>query len=414
MLRYDAGRAPSRDAHARTPLEPLLSTAVPFREPSQPPAFPTLDAAAFDQDLSALRAELGASFEPEELTHFHKLERWGRACTLLGYATAWLVPNPVSALLLAQGSTTRWTMVAHHVTHRGYDRVRDVPARYTGRGFAVGWRRFVDWLDWIAPDAWRHEHNVLHHGRTGERVADPDLVEDTTGWLRDSRMPRWAKYLLVALIASTWKLTYYAPNTFQEWRRSERRRAGGGKEGDSRLVEAFNPLTAEGRAFWATCVLPYVAVRFVLLPLLFLPLGTWAALSVFINSVLAEVITNLQTFVLIAPNHAGDDLYRFDDRASGRAEYYVRQVVGATNYRTGGDVVDFLHGGLNYQIEHHLWPDLTLRQYQWLQPRVKSLCEKHGVPYVQEGVFRRVGKLLHIMVGKTSMRRLSSRQVSAD
>jgi hypothetical protein len=43
----------------------------------------------------------------------------------------------------------------------------------------VGWRRFVDRLDWIAPDVWQHEHNILHHGRTGERVAAPDLVEAT-------------------------------------------------------------------------------------------------------------------------------------------------------------------------------------------------------------------------------------------
>ena len=40
-----------------------------------------------------------------------------------------------------------------------------------------------------------------------------------------------------------------------------------------------------------------------------------------------------------------------------------------------------------------------------MQPQVKAVCEKHGVPYVQEGLHRRVKKLLDIMVGATSMRR---------
>jgi len=386
------------------------SAAISIVEDAPRPAFasfPSLDAEAFDRDLQTLRTEVEASFGPEDLAHLRKIERWGRGCTLLGYATAWLVPNPLSALLIAQGNTARWTMMAHHSTHRGYDRVPGVPTRFTGRHFATGWRRFLDWPDWIHPDAWRHEHNALHHGRTGE-MADPDLVEHNTGWLRDSRMPLLVKYAIVAFFACTWKLTYYAPNTFLEWRRLERRRAGLPDDGgDMRLATAFNPLSAAGRAFWLTCVLPYAALRFALLPALFAPLGAWAVFCVFANSVLAELLTNLQSFVLIAPNHAGDDLYRFHDRAENHAEFSVRQVVGSVNYTTGGDVVDFLHGWLNYQIEHHLWANLPMIRYRQLQPRVKALCEKHGVPYVQEGVFRRVKKLVDIMVGRTSMRTLA-------
>ncbi|HZH17604.1 MAG TPA: fatty acid desaturase [Archangium sp.] len=389
-----------------------MNTAVDMRvEESPRSAFPGLnvDEEAFARDLQALRTEMESSLGPEDRAHFRKIERWGRVCSALGYATAWLAPNPLSALLIAQGNTARWTMMAHHVTHRGYDRVPGMPEHRTGRAFATGWRRFLDWPDWIHPDAWRHEHNALHHGRTGE-TADPDLVEENTEFLRRSNMPLLAKYAVVAFFACTWKLTYYAPNTFLEWRRAERRRAGVKDEGGNlRLVTAFNPLTADGRAFWWTCILPYVGLRFVLLPALFAPLGAWAMASVFANSVLAELLTNLQSFVLIAPNHAGDDLYRFHDRAKSNAEFSVRQVLGSVNYATGGDVVDFLHGWLNYQIEHHIWPSLPMSKYQQVQPRVKALCEKHGVPYVQEGVFRRVKKLVDIMVGRNSMRTVPTR-----
>jgi hypothetical protein len=39
---------------------------------------------------------------------------------------------------------------------------------------------------------------------------------------------------------------------------------------------------------------------------------------------------------------------------------------------------------------------------------VKALCEKHGIPYRQESVFRRFGRLLDVAVGKTSMRQLEA------
>jgi len=41
-------------------------------------------------------------------------------------------------------------------------------------------------------------------------------------------------------------------------------------------------------------------------------------------------------------------------------------------------VNDFLHGWLNYQIEHHVWPSLSALSYQRAQPELKSICEKYG------------------------------------
>jgi fatty acid desaturase len=138
---------------------------------------------------------------------------------------------------------------------------------------------------------------------------------------------------------------------------------------------------------------------------MYLPFGPLAAASALVNSVAAEALSNVHTFFVIGPNHTGDDLYRFDDRPPSRGAGYVRQVIASANYRTGSDVVDFVHMWLNYQIEHHVFPDLPMRQYQLVQPKLRAICEKHGVPYVQEGVFRRVKKLVDVFVGKTKMRR---------
>jgi fatty acid desaturase len=48
----------------------------------------------------------------------------------------------------------------------------------------------------------------------------------------------------------------------------------------------------------------------------------------------------------------------------------------SVNYKTGSDLNDFMHGYLNYQIEHHIWPDLTMLSYKKAQPLVKKVRAK--------------------------------------
>jgi fatty acid desaturase len=387
-----------------------VSTQAPDQRAQEPP-----DLAAFARDVDALRARLEAGLGPSDLAHFQKMERWGRVATGLGYATAWLGPNPVSVALLALGSTARWTIVAHHVSHRGLDRVPGAPSRYKSKLFARGLRRrVVDWLDWVDPEAWDYEHNVLHHYRVGER-ADPDLVEHHMDAVRTARLPDAVKLGIVAFYATTWRLVYYAPNTFQVLREARRAKANGGAgapaedvdEVETRIFRSFDPRTAEGRAFYAS-IAPYALVRFGLAPLAFSALGPAAGVSVLVNTALAEVVSNVHTFCLIAPNHAGDDLYRFSERPVGRGELYARQVLGSADFTGGSDVADFLQGFLNYQIEHHLFPDLPPSKLREAQPAVRALCAKHGIPYVREPLRQRVRQLLDIMVGRRSMKRAAT------
>ena len=173
--------------------------------------FNSLDYRAIGNELKQIRTELDASRSEDDFRHLRKIELWGRLCTM-GFATAWIVPNPLSALLISQGNFTRWTMITHHVTHRGYDKTPGIPPRYTSKVFARGWRRFVDWLDWIVPAAWDWEHNIFHHYYTGE-VTDPDLVERNVDFFREWRLPRPIKAFVILFFMCTWKLIYYAPNT---------------------------------------------------------------------------------------------------------------------------------------------------------------------------------------------------------
>jgi fatty acid desaturase len=354
---------------------------------------------AFFTELDALEAELRAELSAADLAHLEKMARWGRACSTAGWATSWMGPNLLSAGLIALGRSARWTMVGHHVSHGGYDRL-DAP-RYHRRNFARGRRRLRDWLDVIPPDGWDREHNNLHHTRLGE-TADPDLVEANLDWLRDSDLPRPVRYALVALLASAWKWIYYAPSTMQEALVATGASAERRSLADWRV---WSPTHPDGRALWLRGFLPYAGVNFALLPAFFLPLGPLAAASAASNSLLAELLTNLHTFVIITTNHAGEDVFAFQDAPTSRRDFQLRQILGSVNYRCGGDLNDFLHGWLNYQIEHHVWPDLSMRQYQRAQPKLKALCEKHGVPYLQESVWTRLRKTADIMVGAADMRR---------
>lgn len=366
----------------------------------------TIDYRGFAREVTALRREIQASFGQEDLAHLYKVQRWGRACSALGYASAWVIPNPLSAFLISQGIVTRWLLM-HHIGHRGYDKVPGVPSRYTSKVFAQGFRRYLDWFDWIVPEAWNYEHNVLHHYNTGEK-GDPDLVERNVAFLRRSRRPRWQRYLYVALLAATWKVAYYAPSTLMQLQNQRRRRSGHGTARSASFVALFNPITHSGREFWLRCLLPYTLGRFVILPALFLPLGVRAALFVLINSLFAEVITNVHEFCVIGPNHTGDDIYRFDEPIKDKSEFFARQVLGSVNYSCGSDAIDYPQSWLNYQIEHHLYPDIPMLKYQQYHERVRALCTRYGLAYRKEPLHRRIRKLLSVMIGDSSMLRIES------
>ncbi|MDO9236385.1 MAG: fatty acid desaturase [Aquabacterium sp.] len=363
------------------------------------------DVENFTQEIMALRRSANERMGEADFKHLKKIERWGRFCTVIGYATAWLIPNPVSAFLISLGNVNRWTNIAHPIMHKGYDKIDGIPDRYTSKGFAKGWRRLLDWGDWIYPAAWDNEHNRLHHYNLGE-AADPDQAELNLAWLRESKIPMPLRYITVALFAAFWKPLYYAPNTLKHLRSNKKNVLGEERQtGAMTQPELWNPFNPAAREVWLKSMLPYIGLRFVLIPALFTPLGSTAVLCVLVNSLLAEIITNLHTFLVIVPNHTGDDLFLFEDTVNTKSEFFLRQITGSTNFKTGGDFNDFMHGWLNYQIEHHLWPDLPMKQYQQLQPQVKALCEKYGVPYVQESVWKRLKKTVDIMVGNTSMPR---------
>ena len=83
-----------------------------------------------------------------------------------------------------------------------------------------------------------------------------------------------------------------------------------------------------------------------------------------------------------APNHKGMPVLE-DGK---EPDYLLRQVLTSRNVR-GGPMVDFLMGGLNYQIEHHLFPSMPRPNLRHAQPLVRAFCQERGIAYSQSSIF---------------------------
>jgi len=375
-----------------------------------------IDKKQLQKDLEKIKADLGPVGQ-EDFKHLLKLESWGRGATLIGFFLIYFVSALelsvglgsfgfwtlaiISAILLGVGNVYRWANVTHPVLHSAYDKVPNIPFNYTKAGYARGKRRFIDWLDWIKPEAWEYEHNIMHHYHLGEDD-DPDNVERNLQWLIQSKVPMWLRRVIIYIFAAVWKPVYYAPNTLRILENKERRK--------KRLPEItdyhISPFTKNGAELWKNYYLPYILVKFIALPMLFLPLGIEAFYNAVIIMLIAEVYANLHSFLVIVPNHSAGDIYQFSEPHKSQGEFYLRQIMGSVNYNTGSDFIDSLSGFLNYQIEHHLFPNIPHSYYQKMQPLVKEVCAKHNLEYRQESVFKRIGMTIDLMVGKTKLLRV--------
>merc|ERR1712216_774443 len=203
----------------------------------------------------------------------------------------------------------------------------------------------------MQPEAWDVEHNFMHHYWLGEG-RDPDLVERNTHHIRNGKFPLFLKFIDVAIIACMWKWYYYAPNTLKEQEGWERRKLAKGAEAAALASKPplFNTGEQPGgdgdvtkpatfRYVWYQAlqrnVRPAKRLLQVLGPYLTAPT----------NLVAAEILTNLHSFAIVVPNHAGQDVYRFETPVKVKSdEFYLRAVIGSANFRTGGDANDFMHG----------------------------------------------------------------------
>jgi fatty acid desaturase len=104
-----------------------------------------------------------------------------------------------------------------------------------------------------------------------------------------------------------------------------------------------------------------------------------------------------------APNHKGMPTVREADKL----DYLRRQVLTSRNIR-GGRFADFVLGGLNYQIEHHLFPSMPRPSLRRAQELVRAHCGQHDLTYHESGILGSYGQVLrHLHAVGAPLRRVA-------
>ena len=287
------------------------------------------------------------------------------------YITAWaafvaigdswyqLILAPCLAVAFAQ-----LALVAHDIAHRQVFRTRRASeiagliAGNLGIGMSYGW-----WMDKHT----RHHANPNHEGR------DPDVEPFVLVW--SSGQARAAQG--VTRLLGGWQAYLFFPLLTLE--------------ALSLCVNSFRALARPSlrhRRAEATLLILHFAAYLAVVLLVLSPGRALVFMAVHMG------LFGVYLGCTFAPNHKGMPMYTED---AERPDFLRRQVLTSRNVR-GGPVIDVLLGGLNYQIEHHLFPSMPSANLRRAAPIVRDYCARIGVDYADAGLidsYRQALSYLH-------------------
>ncbi|MGI8549910.1 MAG: fatty acid desaturase family protein [Dehalococcoidia bacterium] len=119
-------------------------------------------------------------------------------------------------------------------------------------------------------------------------------------------------------------------------------------------------------------------------------LGVWQAVLFFI---VHQALFGVYLGSVFAPNHKGMPILGKESDL----DFLHRQVLTSRNVRSH-PLIDFWYGGLNYQIEHHLFPTMPRRNLKAAQGIIKAFCAERGISYHETGMvqsYREILRYLH-------------------
>jgi fatty acid desaturase len=141
--------------------------------------------------------------------------------------------------------------------------------------------------------------------------------------------------------------------------------------------------TVEGLLLLAH-VAGYVMALVLVLVLVLSPLQAVAFLAV------QQGLFGLYLGCSFAPNHKGMPILREADEL----DFLRRQVLTSRNV-AGSRLVDFVLGGLNYQIEHHLFPNMPRPNLRRAQPLIRAFCQQRDLAYSEASLFGSYAQAVH-------------------
>jgi len=251
----------------------------------------------------------------------------------------------VTAVFLAV-TFTQVALVAHDLAHRQVFRTKR-PGEFAGRiagnlavGMSYGW-----WMD----------KHTRHHNNPNHDDLDPDVAPEVLIWATNSALGRRGLkgfitrhqaalfFPLLTLLAADLKVS---------------------------SIKVLRNGTVKRRGLESTLLVLHAVGYLAALLIVLSPLQAIAFLLVH------QALFGVYLGMTFAPNHKGMP------HPTGDEDYLRKQVLTSRNVR-GGWLTDLALGGLNYQIEHHLFPSMPRPSLRRSQPMIQEFCQQHGLPYCQ-------------------------------
>lgn len=211
------------------------------------------------------------------------------------------------------------------------------------------------------PSGWTYGHG-RHHAAPNVRGRDLDQAER---WDPERRYRTWAGAFVGLLLFSRFK-GRYLPKTLLLL---------GLRDG----YFCYQHARARFRRELAASLCGF-ALQLAFFSLVF---GAWGPLLFLAHTSLGMLYLN----TVFAGNHY--DLESFDEATAAKLPFAELQIRTSRNYPPGV-LAAFVFGGLEYQIEHHLFPSMPRAGLRRAAPFVRAYCEAHGLPYQQQPFVRSI------------------------
>lgn len=321
-------------------------------------------------ELDVVRKRALDQVGEEDVRYVRRLNVFSRCMEALGRV---LIHVSLEPLTFSLGVIALWIHkqlqameIGHSALHGAYDSLKGA------EGF---WSKTFRWETPIDEESWRHGHNIRHHGNTNVAGKDPDIE---FGPVRITEQTPHAREHL-------WQLLTTLLLIFPNFGFMMNLHLTGVNDGyyDRNSPNKLDPAAerARHRAAWSRALRKYV-------PYYLWNYGFFPALAgamfwkVMLGNYLAELMRDLYSAATIYCGHIGEDVksYPMGKKARGRGEWYAMQVEASNNFKVSLPV-SVLCGGLDYQIEHHLFPTLPPHRLRQIAPEVRAICERHGVRY---------------------------------
>lgn len=216
---------------------------------------------------------------------------------------------------------------------------------------------------------WKIKHNVIHHTYTNIDGVDDDLANGSLlrlcvsqKWLPLHRFQYLYMFFLYAISSLAWMLVFDFQKYFA-------RRIN---------TTAINRISQkEHLIFWLSKAL-YVFF-YAIIPIYFIGWQAWL-----VGFLIVHITMGLSMSVIFQLAHVVEKTSFFSNEdenslpASAWAEHEIRTT---TNFAQHNRTISWLIGGLNFQVEHHLFPTISHVHYPAISKIVKKECEKFSLPY---------------------------------